>query len=65
MPPRPIYRKAADWQKDVKIWIDKDDKYTDEYVIYKRYLYKDTDKEIINKVDYYYRIEDISLNELY
>lgn len=59
------YGKAADWQRDVKIWIDKDDKYTDEYVIYERYLYKHTNKEMIDKIGHYYRIEDIKMNELY
>ena len=59
------YGEPTDWQRDVKVWLDKDDKYTDDYVIYKKYFYKDTDTEMITKINCYYRIEDVKLNELY
>ena len=38
---------------------------TDDYVIYKKYFYKDTDTEMKTKIICYYRIEDVKLNELY
>ena len=58
------YGKPAKWQTDIKIWLEKDKKYN-EYIIGKSYLNKNTGKEVINKADYYYRIEDVSLNEIY
>lgn len=58
------YGKEADWQSNIKIWIEKDRKYGD-YIICKSFLNNNTGKEEKTKLDYYYSIEDISLNELY